>query len=273
MELRDFTPAQTLMLTRPFLTTGTELIKYSFLDLVYRGILKVYKDWRLPHPRQTRERFYTFVSRGELFTNYIHSYHQHPFVAPFLEDDYEYQVKILAKKVYTDSGEGFGFKSRKVYPQLKEQGYFTTSLGLKYLNLFFVSNKGAKLRRKFKRILNEADESLPKFAQNNTERAKEILSTLGSNVILLDCFNDQLIDQLRPIFNDLGKTDVSFSEGAFGDHEGMVELMFYSFLETMDYFDSSFDLFDSTFDFGSSDFGGDIGGGDFGGGDFGGGDY
>ena len=114
---------------------------------------------------------------------------------------------------------------------------------------------------------------MPKFANTNKEKAKKILTTLGSNVLLLECFNDELIEQLKPIFSDLGKKYDNFSEGTFVDHEYMFEFLFYSFLDTVDYFDSSFDSFDSSFDFDSSDFGGDFGGSDFGGGDFSGGDW
>ncbi len=268
MQLRDFTPAQTLMLTKPMAVAGKDLMKYSFLDLVYRGVLKVYKEWRLPHPRDSQERLYTFVSRGELFNGYQKSFHLDPFIDPFIEDDYEYQVRVLVKKVLNESGKTTGFKSKRVYKQLRKEGYFTTSLGLKYLNFFFLNGKGSSLKRKFKSTLEEADQSLPKYAKSNQQEAKRILTTLGSNVLLLDNFNDELIEQLKPIFAELGGRYETFSEGNTFDRGDMFEILFYSFLDTIDSFDSSFDSFDSSFDFGGGDIGGDFGGGDFG--DFGG---
>ena len=273
MELNNFTPAQTLMITRPLGVAGTDLMKYSFLDLVYRGILNVYKDWRLPHPRDTRERLYTFVSRGKLYTSHSGSFHQDPFVQPFKDHDCEYQVRVLAKKVYKESGNASGFKSTRVYKQLRTEGFFTTSLGLKYLNFFFLNGNGSKLRRKFKSVLKEADESLPRYADSDKEKAKNILTTLGSNVLLLECFKDELIERLKPLFSEFGDDHNRFPKSPMEGYGDMFEILFYAFLDTMDYFDSSFDSFDSSFDFGSSDFGGDIGGGDFGGGDFGGGDF
>ncbi len=269
MELRDFTPAQTLMLTKPLGVTGKDLMKYSFLDLIYRGVLKVYRDWRLPNPRDTRERLYTFVSRGELFKNYQNSYHQDPFIEPFIKDDYEYQVRTLVRKIFKESGKGSGFKSGRVYKQLKEEGYFTTSFGLKNLNFFFLNKHGSTLKTKFKNILKEADEALPMFAISNKEEAKKIISILGSNILLLECFNDELIKKLKPIFGELGQKYEHYSDGPVLDHEDLFEVLFYAFLDTIDYFDSSFNSFDSSFDFGGSDFGGDFGAGDFGG-DFGG---
>ncbi len=273
MEINKFTPAQTLILTKPVISSGKELMKYSFLDLIYRGVLKVYKEWRLPHPNDARERLYTFVSRGEHFQAYKSSYHQDPFVDPFKEDDYEYQVRFLVKKVYNEMGSTSSFKSKKVYKQLKNEGYFTTSLGLKYLHLFFLNGQGSKLKRKFKNILEEAEESLPKFVNTKPEDAKKILTNLGSNVLLLKCFNDELIEQLKPLFNELGSKYENPTTSPYVDEE-VFEWLFYSFLDTIDGFDSSFESFDSSFDFGNSDFGGsDFGGGDFGGGDFGGGDW
>ena len=257
------------MLTKPLGVAGKDLMKYSFLDLIYRGVLKVYKDWRLPNQRDSTERLYTFVARGELFTNYQNSYHQDPFVAPFQEDDHEYQVRTLVKKVFKESGKGAGFKSKRVYKQLRKEGYFSTSLGLKHLNFFFLNDQGSTLKKRFKRILKEADEALPGFANTNKEEAKKIVKTLGSNILLLECFKDDLIEKLKPIFAELGRKYENFSDGPTLDNEDMFEILFYAFLDTIDDFDSSYDSFDSSFDFGGSDFGGDFGGGDFGG-DFGG---
>lgn len=267
MEIKHFTPAQTLMITRPIRVSGRDLIKYSFLDLAYRGILKVYREWRLPHPNDAQEQLYTFVSRGDRFENYIGSSHQDPFVKPFEDEDYEYQVRTLAKKVYKETGKASGFKLKHVYKELRANGYFSSSYGLKYMSLYFLSSTGSDLKKQFKRILEEAEKSLPKVVKYDKEETKKILSTLGSNIVLLDCFDDHMINQLKPIFGELGTKFEKASEPML-DRLDTFEVLFYAFLDTIDYFDSSFDSFDSSFDFGGSDFGGDWGGGDFGGGDF-----
>lgn len=267
MHLKNFTPAQTLMITAPMGVSGQNLMKYSFLDLVYNGYLRVYRDWRLPHPRDSRERLYTFVARGDRFNSYVSRQHQDPFVNPFLADDYEYQVRTLVKKVFKENGKTHGFKSKVVYKEMQKAGYFHTSAGLKYINLFFLNGKGSELKRKFNSILKEADETLPEAATKNPEKAKKILNELGSNVLLLDSFNDELIEKLKPIFEEVGKT-VSTSSGDYIDRSDVFEFVFYSFLDTLDYFDSSFDSFDTTFDFGDGGFG-DFDAGGFDGGDFG----
>ena len=262
MQLKNLTPAQTLMLS------GKNLIKYSFLDLVYNGYLKVYRDWRLAHPNDARERLYTFVARGDRFSNYNACRHQDPFIAPFLEDDYEYQVRTLVKKIYQDNGKGQGFKSRIVYKEMKKAGYFSTSAGLKHINLFFLNGKGAQLKKQINNALKEADKTLPEAAKNNPDHAKKILNDLGANVLLLDNFNDELIESLKPIFEDAEKT-ISTSSFDYITRYDAFEFLFYSFLDTLDHFDASFDSFDTTFDFSEGGFG-DFDGGGFDGGDIGG---
>ncbi len=273
MEIKHFTPAQTLMITKPIGVNGRDLMKYSFLDLVYRGILKVYREWRLPHPNDAQEQLYTFVSRGDRFQDYVGSLHQDPFVNPFEEDNYEYQVRTLVKKVFKEQGKASGFKLKRVYEELRINGYFASSYGLKYMKLFFLNETGSGLKKKFKQILEEAEKSLPKVLKYDKNETKEILSTLGSNILLLECFDDHMIKQLKSTFAE-EEVLVKQSDEIMLDRLDTFEVLFYAFLDTIEYFDASFDSFDSSFDFGGSDFGGDFGGGDWGGGgDFGGGDF
>ena len=245
--------------------TGSDLMKYSFLDLVYKGVLKVYKDWRLPHPRDARERHYTFVAKGERFKAYVKTDHQDPFVAPFLAEDCEYQLRFLVKRVLNTIGKAPKFKSNKVYKELKDNGYFTSFFWLKYLNLFLLNSKGSQLKKDFKSILKEADDTLPKFVETNPEKTKQMLAALGSNILLLNCFNDEFIAQLKKLFGELDKAIEHIPGIAIGMGEQVFEVLFYTFLDSIDYFDNSFETFDASFDFGGGDFGGDLGGGDWGG--------
>lgn len=220
-----------------------------------------------------KNKLYTFVSRGDRFQDYVGSLHQDPFVNPFEKNDHEYQVQTLVKKIFKEQGKASGFKVKRVYKELRINGYFTSSYGLKYMRLFFLNETGSGLKKKFKRVLEEAEKSLPKVVKYDKEETNEILSTLGSNILLLKCFDDHMINQLKPIFGELG-TKFEKSDQNILNHEDTFEVLFCSFLDSIDYFDSSFDSFDSSFDFGGGDFGGDFGGGDWGGsGDFGGSDF
>ncbi len=267
MELRHFSPAQTLMLLAPLGVAGRNLMKYSFLDLVFNGYLKVYRDWRLPHPRSHRERLYTFVSRGERFHDYSPNDHQDPFIAPFLQDDREYQVRTLIQKIYGECGRGPGFKRAFVYKELQQAGYFKTSSGLKYLNFFVLSKTGIKVRKQLKAILDDANANLSRTVYNNPEEAKKILSRLGSNVLLLENFNDELVGKLKPIFEELGNLTAG-PKIDYLDRTDQFELLLYAFLDNLDHFNSSFESFDTAFDFSDGGFGsydaGDFGGDSFG---------
>lgn len=273
MKLKDFTPAQVLMITKSFSTSGKDLMKYSFLDLVFKGVLKVYTEWKLPHPRETRERLYTYVARGEQFENFDGNLHQALFIEPFLEDDYEYQVRSLIKEVYLDLGEQSVFKLDYVYKQLIDEGYYSPSYGFKNVGLFFLNKDGKKLKKLFQEELKIAEEKLPILVDSDKDGTLKLLSKLGSNVLLLESFSDDLVEKLKEIFSGID-TNLKNYEGLNSNSwDFAFEVVFGTFLTTMDFFDSSFESFDSSFDFSSSDFSSDYGGGDLGGGDFGGGDW
>lgn len=247
--------------------TGQNLIKYSFLDLVYKGILKIHKDWRQSHPRDPRLRLYTLVAKGPNFESYSSKIHQDPFVGPFHGNDDEFQVKGFVQSIYKQCEEFIGFKTKYVYRELKHNGLFGTSLGLKKVNIFFLNGNGKSVKRELNNELLVAEKNLPKYAKEDPEKAKNLIAGLGANIMLLNSFNDELVESLKPIFNDLGKTDTFESTGYLETGPDWTDILFYSFLDTLETFDYSFESFDSTFDFGggfgevSGDFGdiGDIG--------------
>ncbi len=252
MKISSFTPAQTLMITAPLGVSGKNLLKYSFLDLVFKGVLQVYTEWRLSHPRDPRERRYTLVSRGKNYNSYSSTIHQQPFVQPFEEYDCEFQVRSLLKRVYEKCERSTGFKFNYVYPELKKHGYFHSSFGLKNLNIFFLNSAGKRLKSQFKDQLSQAEQLLSRYAEEENSKAIEVVNQLGSNLLLLENFNAELMESLRPMlahfdqnFHDKGGLDSVI------DPMDSFEFMFWSFLSNMDTMDMSFDYFKSTIDFSS----------------------
>ena len=110
MELRDFTPAQALFLADPFNTEGRTLFKYSFFDLVLRGIFEIYQDWRFPHKVSEEEKLYTFVKKGRYFDSYKKSRHQDLFVSRFTYGDYDYLVEHLLMRSFAECETGKRYK-------------------------------------------------------------------------------------------------------------------------------------------------------------------
>ena len=257
------------MLLSPIRVSGKELLKHSFLDLVFRGILRVYQAWHPSHPRDPHERLYTLVSRGKRYDAYVPSPHQDLFVEPFAKEDHAYQVRILLRNVYLD-GKASGFK-RRVYATLRQKRCFSASWGLKWLNLFFLNERGATAQKEFEKLLNLAEKKLPEYVKTDPEKARELITTLGSNVLLLDNFRDELLEKL-PLVLRWPEHERERSTYDFDDFElDFPEMLTDFFLDTIGHFDTSFDSFDAALDLGNIDTGGGFSGdmgGDFMGGDW-----
>ena len=206
-------------------------------------------DWRLPHPNDTQERRYILISRGPRFDRYDRTLSQDLFVSPFFDEDVEYQARTLLKKAFKSVKNPKNFKKRKVYRDTRLRTLFESSFGLTHFGLFFLNRKGRAVRKVFSNQLAKAEIDLPRLARDDIGAATKILNQLGSNVLLLNCFNDELIELLKPI---LSKASEKFqddqTEREFMEDE-MFEYMLYDFMDSLSHFDSSFSSFDSAFDF------------------------
>jgi len=178
MNIKEYSPAQTLMITNPHSCNGLELIKFSFLDLIYNGILKIYKDWRLPHPRHEQERLYTFISRGSNFENYKRNIYQHDFVSPFLSGNVEFQVRTLIRESFKAIEDPKDFKSEQIYRDLQVNKVFKNTLFLERFGLFLLNKHGKNLQNSFSKQLKEAEHLIPTYVDSNPTKACELLKGL-----------------------------------------------------------------------------------------------
>ena len=257
MQLNSFTPAETLMLLSPLGVSGKDLIKYSLLDLAFRGILRIYQEWGFVHPRDPYERLRTFITTGRNYSTKLLLPHQTPFFAPFDDPKDVYLLRTFLREVYQENGRAAGFKSKGVYKSLQQKGYFSTSLGLKKLNIYFINNNGLALQKKFAATMKKAEHQFPICVKTDVEQARNLLNELGTNVLLLECFDDHVQELLQL----LQLPDARALEESSGvDIIDLFELS-TDFIEVFDCFDSLNDLESSldigSIDVGSWDFGGD----------------
>ncbi|KXX70888.1 hypothetical protein [Flammeovirga sp. SJP92] len=215
MSLTDFTPAQLLMLTQPKSISGKTLLRYSFIDLVLKGILTIHKEMRLPHATSSEAREYTYVTRGINFDKHDYSYHQYLFIQAFQGGDYEYQLRALLRKVLKEGGNSDGFKSQLVYKELRKAGYFKRSFGLNEFNVFFLTKKGKRARQEAATTLKQGNDFLCDLIKNDLEKATQYISEIGTNIVLLKCYNDELIKELETVNHGMHLIDIKINNSIF----------------------------------------------------------
>ena len=188
MKQNQLTPPMVLMLAFPSRVSGMELMKVSLLDLLYRGVLEVFQEWRLPHHRSTDERLYTLVCKGPQFQSYQPNPYQDPFVQPFRETEIEIQLPLLIRMVY-DESKGFGrYKRKGVYAALRKLKLMRHSL-TERANIYVPTSKGQKLKHQYRHWIRKANQVLPELMKNAPQKLPKLIQQLGSLVLLLPSLN------------------------------------------------------------------------------------
>ncbi len=249
MKLNDFSPAQTLVLTNPNTSKGMELIKYDFLYLLYRGVIKIYREWRLPHPRHSQKRMYTVLKKGDFFDTYLKTHKHNPITNVIANSGEGFQVSKVLKSVFEDCKNQSNYKHMNVFRPLQKDNYFTRMFNLFGIRIYIRTAKGTDLRNKYQTILDDAEMLLPRFAKSNPIKAREIVDQLGPNIVLLKCFNDTLINDLKICFSDnvnISKPDEFSAEMKDNDFE----TMFCNFAERVE---KDVESYDESFDFESGE--------------------
>jgi len=198
MKLTPLNPAQAFLLLKLEKATDQELLKYTFLHLIYNNILKIHHEWRIPHPRDPTPRLHTLLSKGSNFHLFPQLAYQHPFTHPFIREDKSYPLFPFLQEIGTKYWHN-DYKLTQVYPYLVRHHYFNSSLGLKNYGLFFLTKKGKDVQKRIDYQLGEAEIELPHLIKSSPQKTVLLLQELGANVLLLQCFHQELIMQFRSV--------------------------------------------------------------------------
>ncbi|WP_044205608.1 hypothetical protein [Flammeovirga sp. OC4] len=262
MDFRKLTPAQTYMILKPIKSKNTDLMKYALLDLLYKEILELEQEWKYPHPRRRRESLFIYITRGKNFDQYIEKPHQDIFIQSFTSKNRRIQLRKLIKEALPLCSNGQGYKALQLIKEFKSYGIFNHAICVKDFNLFFLNSKGRSLRNTIKNTLYQHNEVLASEDLCNTKLSK-IIKELGSNIFLLENFNNELVKKVDVNMRFEVKNVVDIEPDLELDtlFEVLSTPLFMN-IDLIDSFSSIFDAsyttdfnnFDSSSDFSSDDF-------------------
>jgi hypothetical protein len=205
-ELSKLHPAQTLLLIEGRNAEQKDLLKYTFMDLLLKKVLKTMKKSYRPSkydPVQT----ITYVSTGDNFSSYKYAPHEHVFLKPFQERSSiaKLMFRHVVKMGYQNS------KYTRHYQNLIADTFelrqFVDSGVISILfGRFALSPAGKEMKDVLKGELKYLDEHLPDLIQRDKQKALEVLRIIKGNIFLLKNIDfklladidKELMDEMHP---------------------------------------------------------------------------
>lgn len=231
--LSELTPAEILILTKENVTLQ-EILKITFIDLLFKQVLKILEIERQPDIGQ-EIRIYKYVGIGQNFNDYNSLNHERVFLSPFEIDN---SIEILFRNLVKIS-----HQKSKTLSDLKNDIIKTPNLKNCFSQNFFqrifygysFTKYGIELKRKVKQEIQKLGNELSNINDIENQKAIELIKVIGANIFLLINVNIELLQQIdKDLGIEINKNhSIDGGSGCSG-------------------FGASFDDYSSSFDSGSS---------------------
>lgn len=244
MRLSEFTPAETLLLTKGSKVLLKDLLKYTFMDLLLKKVLVLTRKKYQPDARSKAVTM-KYISAGPLFNSYQSLPHEQVFTSPFQQGKRSIQFRFMIRMAYEQASIYADFD-----PVILESPSINRFVRKNIFQRFFGgygwTSEGKTLAEVLKKELRTLDKNLPVWMAEDQKKALEVFLVIKGNVFLLKNVDflllrnfDKEIQQLQNVSSDTtywGYDLVSFDSSWIGDN----------------HHSSSWDTsFDSTWDSGS----------------------
>lgn len=247
-QLAQLSPAETLVLLEGRKASLKDLIKFTFIDLLCRGVLSLKVEKRKAHVRETRVRTFNYVIKGKHFDQHQRMDHEMVFLSTF---DKATHPKILLRnliKVAFERVEGPVEFRRMIMntPAMKE--LCRDNLLTRVFGTVKHTKVGKEQQILIRETLKSVDDKIARLLEVNPEAAVQELAPIGNNMVLLKNLDFKLLKKIdREMIRKQQKriSPVHKMERAMD----VAEVMEFLFLDlVLDVFSDGFDDFDSDFD-------------------------
>lgn len=197
--LSELTPAEILILTKENVT-HQELLKITFIDLLFKQVLKTFEVERQPHIRK-EVRVYKYVGIGQNFNNYNSLNHERIFLSTFDKDNtIEMLFRNLVKIGYQKSRTLSDLKNDIIKtPGIKK--CFSQNIFQRIFYGYSFTKYGTELKRKVKEEIQNLSNELSSINNLENQKAIELIKIIGANIFILLNVDYELLQQID---TDLG---------------------------------------------------------------------
>ncbi|MEM9329558.1 MAG: hypothetical protein AAGA85_28120 [Bacteroidota bacterium] len=191
--LKQLSPAETYLIRYHNRAILKDLMKYTLADLCYRSVLRIEEREHQPHPSDPVQ-VTKYVVAGEQLSTCRPKAHEAVFLSPFQEQaDLEITIKQLVKIAY----QSVRSRKRFIFDFLFQQDLIKTKFKQgfwpRFLGSTTLTASGRNYRSQIDGMLRQLERELPDMMVHDKTRAKEILATIGGNVLLITTLDFQLL--------------------------------------------------------------------------------
>lgn len=192
--LSELTPAEILILTKKNVTQQ-ELLKITFIDLLFKQVLRTFEVERQPHIRE-KVKVYKYVGIGQNYKTYNSQNHERSFLSTFGTDNtVEILFRNLVKIAFQKTRTVQDLKNDLIKtPTLKK--CFTQNIFQQFFYNYSLTEYGTELKQKVKKEIQDAGNELSDIDNIENQKAIELIKIIGANIFLLVNLDYELLNQI-----------------------------------------------------------------------------
>ena len=195
--LETLLPAGTQLLLDPD-SEFMDWVKLTIIDLVYKQVLVIEKEYRTSHSRDGKIREYTIIKPGANFRKYPGLPYEQIFLKCW-NDRKQYQLRAFVKEMYMSVNWFYKYarrilKSNKIHQLYGRFGLWSRMFGLE------LNATGQAVQKELRRYFGTIDNCIVQLVNDDPKRAVGVLSFLKGNMFLLENLTPELLSEL------IGKT-------------------------------------------------------------------
>jgi len=176
--IRDWTPAEVMMILSPNAFKGGDMLKFTFLDLIIKEVLAYEKV-------EKSGKTFRNISIGPLLRAYEALPHEMVCLAPLQKGQPRIELKLYVRTMTQNVGGYYNFRQKYVKRAPRLKPYFKSSFW-NILNRHILSEQGKGLQQSLKTQIEAARICLKNIAMRNYDpAANPLVQNLGNNVIIL----------------------------------------------------------------------------------------
>ncbi|HYG01952.1 MAG TPA: hypothetical protein VD927_05865 [Chryseosolibacter sp.] len=203
--LSRLTPAETLIILTGDKTPLSELLKYTFMDLLLKQVLAIREVHRQASSRDPI-RAHKYVVIGKNFKSYQVRTHE-PTLLSIFQTNPEANVlfRNLVKIAYQNAkSERYYYPKLTTSPNLKEA--ISTSLLQKVLGRFSYTQKGAVIKKEIQNEMSSIERTVSDYIVTDRNRGLELLKAIGGNIFLLKTLEFEILKEFdKELFEEMTK--------------------------------------------------------------------
>lgn len=219
MRLSEFTPAETLLLTKGSNVLLKDLLKYTFMDLLLRKVLLLTRKKYQPDARSKGVTM-KYISAGTAFNSYQALSHEQVFTSPFLQGKRNIQFRFMIKMAVEQAAK-FSDYDPLILESSSINKFVKKNIFHRVFGGYTWTSEGKDLGELLKKELQLLDKDLPLWMKQDQKKALEVFTSIKGNVFLLKNVDFQLLRNFDKEVIELQRT---LSESNDWGGYGMISL-------------------------------------------------